>query len=92
MNKVIVEHKVKDFNSWKKVFDNSTDMITDHGGRNFSVNRNHDSPNDVYIVADFDKKENFDSMWQSTELKNALKDSGVISEPKVTILDEKSRG
>lgn len=92
MLKPIVEHKVKDFTSWKKVFDSTTDLIKRYGGSNCTVNTRHDNPNDVYVICEWDKKENFDSFSKSKELADAMKKSGVISEPQITILDEKSRG
>jgi hypothetical protein len=92
MLKPVINIKVRDFNTWKTGFDNNSDLRKRYGGSNCRVNTLHGNPNDVYVICDWDKKENFDSFVKSKELAEAMKQGGVISEPKVTILDEVKRG
>ena len=92
MVKVIVQHKVRNFETWKPVYESSTDIMKKHGGSNFDVGLVHGTKDDVIVTGDFDSEKNFKAFFSSEDLKNKMKESGVISEPKVTILEEKERG
>lgn len=92
MVKVIVEHKVRNFDTWKPVYDSSMNLINKYGGSNMEVGLLHGTKDDVYVTGDFTSEKNFRDFFGSEELKNKIKESGVISEPKITILEEKDRG
>jgi hypothetical protein len=92
MIKIIVEHKVRDFEAWKPVYESSLDLVASHGGSNMEVGLLHGTNNNVYVTGDFTSEKDFKTFFGTEEMKNKMKESGVISEPKVTILNEVSRG
>ena len=92
MIKVIVEHKVKNFDTWKPVFESSFDLMNKHGITNASAGLLHGSTNHVYVTCDADTEKNARAFTSSEELKKKMQESGVISEPKIIFLKELDRG
>ena len=92
MVKVIVQHKVRNLDTFKPAFEGSSDLIKKYGGTNMEAGIVHGTKDDVYVTGDFDSEKNFKSFFSSDELKNKMKEAGVISEPQITILEEKAKG
>ena len=88
MVRTIFLHKVKDFNSWKKAFDNFYDFRKKSGEKSYSCGTVHGDPTNVYVINEWESAEKFNTFKNSSDLKNAMKNAGVISEPTITILDE----
>ena len=81
-DRVIVAHKVKDYDAWLKVFDGegmakrAENGIVDRG-----LARDIDDPNKVYIVFAITDKAKAMARMQSEELKKLMVDGGVEGEP-----------
>jgi heme-degrading monooxygenase HmoA len=88
MVKAIFFHHVKDFKSWKKVFDSFYDTRKKYGEKSYSVGTVHGDPTNVFVINEWESLEKFNEFGKSEELHRAMKESGVISEPVITILDE----
>lgn len=89
MLKAMIVHKIStDFNAWKKVFDSTRDLLKDNGALNYSTGTTKDDPKNVYVMCDFESMEKFNKFMNLKELKEAMKKSGVIEEPHITILNE----
>ncbi|HCT81702.1 MAG TPA: hypothetical protein DGG94_09380 [Micromonosporaceae bacterium] len=54
MSTLHVEHKVTDFNAWKKVFDADPAERKKNGVRSYRVNRAVDDPNYIMMDLEFD--------------------------------------
>jgi quinol monooxygenase YgiN len=84
---VAISHIVKDFDTWKKGFDEHESMRADNGLTKISVCRNMGNPNKVLIflkVADLKKAKDFAA---SPNLKEAMQKSGVMSKPEMVYVD-----
>lgn len=81
-DRVMVVHKVKDYDTWLKVFDaegmakRAENGIVDRG-----LARDVDDPNKVYIVFAITDKAKAMARMQSEELKKLMVDAGVEGEP-----------
>lgn len=82
-----VTHVVKDFDPWKKSFDEHESLRTANGLTIISVCRDMGNPNKVLIflkVADVQKAKDFSA---SPSLKEAMQKGGVTSKPEIVYVD-----
>lgn len=81
-DRVLVKHKVKDFDAWLKVYDNEgMETRKSHGIIDRAIARGMDDPNMVYIVfaiSDWDKA---NARLGSEALKKTMSDAGVEGPP-----------
>lgn len=92
MSKMIVNHKVEDFDTWKKIFDASELIRVVYGEKEYEIFRNTDDPNDVTIVFDWGDPYKALKYAQSNDLREAMKLAGVKGEPIVYLRDEDLKG
>jgi len=92
MIKTMIYHKVKDFNNWKKGFDQLSNFRKSSGELGFSVGTLHNEPNTAYVINEWDSLDVFQKFVESDELANAMKSAGVIEEPHSLILSEVENG
>ena len=87
MSFYVVSHKVDDFGKWKKVYDGFESVRQKFGVKEQLLIQASDDPNHVLVVGqgDLDAIQKFIS---SEELKEAMKDAGVSSEPNLFVGDE----
>ncbi|NJO24671.1 MAG: hypothetical protein HC867_01140 [Bacteroidia bacterium] len=81
-DRILVKHKVKDFDAWLKVFDDEgMGKRNSHGLVDRGLGRGTEDPNMVYIVfavSDWDKA---NARMNSEELKKIMTDAGVEGAP-----------
>ena len=85
---VIVQHKVRDYDAWKSVFDEHQAVRTRHGATGHELYRGLEDPNEVTIVNQFPSKEQAEAFAADPSLKEAMERGGVISEPRITWAQE----
>jgi heme-degrading monooxygenase HmoA len=91
MPHILVRHKVRDFASWKKVFDEHGATRKASGSKGGFVFRNGSDKNEVFVLlewSDLDKAKRF---VESQDLKAAMDRAGVLEKPDVWFLEEGSR-
>ena len=88
MATVIVQHKVKDFAEWKKVFDSAIEMRKSGGELSAEVYRDASDPNNLTVINKWDSLENAQKFVQAPELKAAMEKAGVAGPPTVSFLNE----
>jgi quinol monooxygenase YgiN len=88
MATLYVHHKVKNYATWRKVFDDLTAMRTGHGCTGHKVFQAPGDPNEITILTDWKTIDNAREYATSEDLKNGMKDAGVISQPDVAFLAE----
>ena len=84
----IVRHNVKDFDAWKKVFDEdgvNRKIASSKGGQVF---RSLDDPNNVFILIEYDDLDKAKKFFNSDGLKEAMKKAGVVGKPDIYLMDE----
>ena len=83
--RMIVSHKVKDFDAWLKVYDNGEGVTkrAEYGMIDRGLARGVDDPNMVYVVFAISDMAKAKARGQSPELKKLMQDAGVLGEPKI---------
>jgi hypothetical protein len=82
-----VTHIVKDFDVWKKSFDEHESMRTASGITLRAMGRDMKNPNKVLIFLKIDDLQKAKDFSVSANLKEAMQKSGVISKPEVIFVD-----
>jgi quinol monooxygenase YgiN len=85
---IIVQHKVRDYEQWKLVFDEHEAIRRRHGATGHLLYQSADDPNDLTIVNQFPSRERAEAFAADPSLKEAMERGGVISEPRVTFARE----
>jgi len=88
MAKMIVRHRVANFENWKKVFDDMGATRAKHGWLGHEVLRDAQDPNLVTIVNHVKDVASAKAYGGSPDLKAGMEKAGVISAPDVTFLEE----
>jgi heme-degrading monooxygenase HmoA len=88
MATMLVQHKVKDFAAWKKVFDSVDAVRRASGELSTQVFRDASDPNKVTVLNKWDSLANAQKFAHSPELKSAMEKAGVDGPPTVTFLNE----
>jgi hypothetical protein len=77
-----IENTVRDFDSWKEVFDKFERFRKDHGVRSYRLGREVAAPNRVTVDLDFDTLaeaetflESLRKIWQTPQSKEQVVDS-----------------
>ena len=85
---VIVQHEVKDFSDWKKVFDADEPNRSQAGVKQIGLYTSVKNPNDVTMIFEAPNAELFDKMMSDPGRQEDIKKAGVISIPNATILNK----
>jgi heme-degrading monooxygenase HmoA len=85
---IIVQHKVRDYDAWKAVFDEHQAVRKQHGATGHELYRGLQDPNETTVVNHFPSKEQAEAFAADPSLKEAMERGGVISEPRITWAQE----
>jgi heme-degrading monooxygenase HmoA len=85
---LIVQHKVRDFDTWKPLFEEHGDIRKRHGATGHALYRGLDDPNEITIVNHFPSREQAEAFASDPSLREAMEQGGVISEPRITWAQE----
>jgi quinol monooxygenase YgiN len=85
---LIVQHTVRDYDAWKPVFDEHEAARAKYGCKSHAIYRDADSPNNVTVFLRWESRERADEFYRDPSLREAMEKGGVVSEPRVTWLDE----
>jgi quinol monooxygenase YgiN len=88
MAMLIVHLKVKDYAAFREVFDNATPTRTRFGSTGHKVFQSPSDPNEVTVLSEWKNVDQAKVYADSNELKEAMKNAGVISQPGLTFLAE----
>ena len=88
MASILIQHKVKDFATWKKVFDSVKELRTSSGELSAQVFRDADDPNQVTVLNKWDSVANAQKFAHSPELRAAMEKAGVDGPPAIHFLNE----
>jgi len=83
---VIIRHKVEDFVSWKRAFEEHAPARATAGLSNARLYRSADDSNEVVILLDTSDIGKAMQFISSAELKVVMKNAGVIDRPDVYVL------
>ena len=85
---MLVQHKVKDFAAWKKVYDSVADLRASNGELSDQIYRDVSDPNKLTAIFKWDSLENARKYASSPELKAAMEKAGVEGPPSIYFLNE----
>ena len=88
MASVLIQHQVKDFEAWKKVFDSSITLRTSSGELSAQVYRDVSTPNMVTVINKWNSMANAEKFVHSPDMKAAMEKAGVVGTPVVFFLNE----
>jgi heme-degrading monooxygenase HmoA len=87
----MIRQNVKDFEAWKKVFDQDEGNRKTAGSKGGHVFRALDDPNNVFVLLEFDDLDRTKKFMDSDGLKEAMRKAGVVGKPDVYLMDEGTR-
>jgi len=88
MASILVQHSVKDYAAWKKLFDSSIDMRKSAGELSAQVYRDASDPNKITVINKWNSYANAQTFVNSPELKAAMEKAGVVGIPTIHFLNE----
>ncbi len=80
---MIVHHRVRDYTTWRPVFDAHEPVRTAAGLSNGRVYHSADNPNDLILLFDFADRQKAEEFATSDELKTAMQRAGVEGRPEM---------
>ena len=86
MATVILNHRVKDYATWKTLFDTDAARRSGAGLREIAVGQKEGDPNNVFLVWEVADTGIIKGMMNDPELQKVMEAAGVISIPEVTII------
>jgi len=81
MKSLIIRHKVKDFSSWKKGYDDHAGARAAAGLGKGRVTRSVEDPNEVILIFEVGDMAKAKAFGASDDLKAAMRTAGVIDKP-----------
>ncbi len=81
----MISHSVRDFNTWKTVYDSATDMRAKAGIQDYLVLRSLADENVVMAVGTASSIEAFGKFMANPNLKEAMEKAGATSQPVVSV-------
>ncbi len=88
MVQILVHHKVKDFPSWKEVFDCAFTFRKDAGEVSFRLYQDIHDPADVTLWFEWESALSAEKFVASEELARQMKLAGVEGKPEIRVLHE----
>lgn len=85
---IIVQHKVRDYDTWKPAFDQHGEIRRRYGATGHELYRGADDPNEITVISHFPSREQAEAFAADPSLKAAMEQGGVISEPRITWANE----
>lgn len=82
------KHKVKDYATWKRVYDEKASLRKGHGATGASVYRDPEDPNMITVTVHFDSLSDARAFVNSEELKAAMQQAGVSGPPEIWIYED----
>lgn len=87
----LVRHKVKDYATWKPVYDEHGAIRKAAGCQGTIVFRMADDPNNVIVLLEWDNLEKAQQFTQSDDLRETMQRAGVLEKPDIYFLNEADR-
>ncbi|VVB89971.1 Antibiotic biosynthesis monooxygenase [uncultured archaeon] len=73
--------KVKDYETWKPMFDGLADIRKEYGAKGGRLFRIADNPNELVVLMEWESIEKARKYTQSEHIKKAFERGGVIGKP-----------
>ena len=88
MAMIVVLHRVRDYEAWRRVYDEAEPLQKAGGVTAESVYRAKDDPNNVLVLHSFGTMAEADAFVASPELREAMQRGGVDGAPRIEFFEE----
>ena len=88
MIRLFVRHRVSDFPTWKKAYDDFDPERRDRGVKTDAVFQTVNDPEDVTVWHDFETMEAATKFIESARLKEVMGQAGVTGDPTIWFAEE----
>ena len=85
---LVVRHRVKDYEAWKRVFDAHEEFRMEYGLKGGEICRDLEDPEEVTVVLECEDLERAREFTKSEELRNAMREAGVVARPDFIFMEE----
>ena len=85
---LLVRHKVKDYNIWKKAFYDHLSEEKPNGSQGGYIFRNKDDRNEVFVLMRWDSHSNFKKFSESKSSMDAKNKGGLVGDPQGWLFEE----
>ena len=92
LNYMLVRHKVKDFDAWKRIYDAHLPKRSDAGITEKYLFRGEKDMNEVIILFEARDLVLARKFAESTDLRETMEKAGVIDKPDIYFLNEEKAG
>ena len=86
--KVIVRHKVRDYDAWKPYFMSDAKRQLDAGFTRWHLTRNKHDQNELVIIFECEDLDKAKPMFSDPALAELMKRAGVLDQPTVFFLED----
>ena len=87
MSKVLVRHKVADFNKWKDGYNANATLREQAGLQEKELMQNANDPNEVVILFEAQDRARAEAFTNSAGLKEVMEKAGVVGKPEIIFLN-----
>jgi quinol monooxygenase YgiN len=85
---IIVQHTVRDYDAWKPAFDAHEPTRAKYGCQGHTIYRDPDDRNEITVITSWESREGAEQFIRDPSLQEAMEKGGVISEPRVSMVEE----
>jgi hypothetical protein len=85
---LLVQHRVRDYDAWKPVFDEHQAVREAHGATRHWLYRSADNRNQVIVSTEFPSVDEARGFVDDPSLREAMDRAGVEGEPNIVFCDE----
>ena len=85
---LMIRHRVKDYATWKPVFDEHAKARKAAGSKGGHLLRSADDPNNLVILLEWDSVANARRFVESHNLNTTMEHAGVVDKPNFYFLEE----
>ena len=84
---VIIEHRVKDYNMWRPIFNEHSAVRKKFGEKSSRVYQDSKEPNHVYVMFEWESEQKSRDFLEKSDLKEIMAKAGVVGKPDVHMLN-----
>lgn len=88
MRSLLIRHKVADYDTWKRVFDDDSEMYRANGSESARVFRSDSDPCEIWLLMAWDDLARARLFTRSDDLLDLMERAGVTDRPDYWYLEE----
>ncbi len=88
---LLIRHKVKDYATWRPIFDAHAPARATAGSLGGVLFQSSDDPNEVVVLFEWDSPENARAFAGLQELRETMERAGVTGTPEIVFLEQTKR-